>query len=342
MHSGWSHKTSPAVIKWYHSLRLYNFSTDKASIHSSENSSFHNSQTTSVHQDLDNVYYKKQTNTSHEFLKKLSGFAGMDLQYDKLQAVADLEQLKNPHVGPSPWGEQATMHYDAKSYQDRSQTNVVSNKQTSDTVARKLDMDFQHAGKSRDASPISTASSGRSVGHIDLELTVASKDSQNSSFSSNSDKRPIMYRRLASTDLDVSLEHERKGKTRVNGTDDQSPRSDKEDYQRCKRKDKYLSYNLSKSTPDLQKLGQDGVSYTAPDQNTRGYGDSESVARTGTAQTGVGHQTASSLCKSNPALHEKSTSKEYKTNKGLGLPLNASRLRAIRQKTRNAVVSLMH
>ena len=267
------------------------------------------------------MYFKNPTNTSQEFLKKLSGYTGMDLQYDK-QTAADFAQLQSSMKGP------AMMNYNAKSYQDSSQYSVITNKLNSESVARKLDMDFQNIGKSRDASPTSTASSGRAVGLVDLDFTIASKESENSSFSSIGDKRPIMYRRLASTDLDVSLEHERKGKVRGCKTDDdQSPRSDKDDYQRSKQKEKYLAYKMSKSTPDLQKLGQDDGSYTGPSLT----GDTESM------RTGVGHQVASSLCKSNPTLHSKAS----KAKKGSDLPLNARRLRAIKQKTRNAVINIL-
>ena len=263
----------------------------------------------------------------------------MDLQYDKHTAT-DLSQIQNPmkgsHVGPSQWGQQPMVNYNAKSYQDTSQCSVVSNKLNSDSVARKLDMDFQNIGKSRDASPTSTTSSGRPVGNIDLDFTIASKESENSSFSSIGDKRPIMYRRLASTDLDVSLEHERKGKGRGYRTDDRSPMSDKDDYQRSKQKDKYLAYKLSKSTPDLQKLGlgQDDGSYTGLNPSLGGSGDREAM------RTEIGRQTASSLCKSNPALQTKSP-KECRAKKGSDLPLNAKRLRAIKQKTRNAVINIM-
>ena len=272
-------------------------------------------------QNLDGMHFKDPTNTSQEVLKMLAGYKCMDQQFSKFRA------------NPNPWDHQAKMSYDARSYQDTSQCSVVKNKLDTDLVARKLDMDLKNVEKSRDASPTSTASSGRAVGHVDLDFTIASKESENSSFSSNGDKKPIMYRRLASTDLDVSLEHERKGKVGRYRTDDQSPRSVKDDYERSKYRDKHLAYKLSKSTPDLLKVGNDDSSYTGVNSSSDNHQDNQC------AITGVVHQAASSFCKSNPSLHSK-PSKDCKVKKGTDLPLNAMRLRAIKQKTRNAVINI--
>ncbi len=329
-------------------------STEKDSIHSSQSSGCH-SQQTSLHQDSDNLHFKKPpyfqpgpTDRSQEILKKLSGLHGVNLQYDKLQAVADLAQFQTSMQSPvgaggTQWGQQQGMRqYNAKTYQDLSATN-----KSVDNLARKLESDFTSIPNSRDASPASTASSSRPI-HVDMDYTLASKDGLDSSCSSGPDERRHMYRRLASDDLDVSLEHERKGLRKMSHkTDMESPRSDEYN---PRHKDKHLAYKLSKSTPDLQKLSiHDNGSYTGPTPSVGGYGDNCSVTTVKTNKpshyTGVGHQqAATSLSKSNPSLVSMaaaSKSKENKTSKAPGSPLCALRLRPIRQKTRNAVVNIL-
>ena len=247
-------------------------------------------------------------------------------------------------------------YYDAKSYED-----ITDNGYTAmDGASRRLESDMHR--RERAHSPASSSSSNQAPVIGQLDFTMGSRESNlDGSFGKTNAAESRRggthaFRRIhGHDDLDISLEHETKGRLphqyhnrHAADTDSiPSPRSDRECYQKPKQTSS-LAPNFSKSSPDLQKLNYNGNPGPAP---LKVYGDidfSEGSQSHQTPSSRVGHPQQGSFLQRQQSRETGSDSgstavlrnKEGKTLRECTSPIQSARLRPIRQKTRNAVVSI--
>ena len=222
-------------------------------------------------------------------------------------------------------------HYNAQAYQDASTSSLHSKTPAADaTLARRLDGDFRRASREREGSPIST-SSAASTQPEPLDFTLGSKGS-----SSNGDKDTNLVHMSASNDeLDVSLEHEttpgfyhgRQGNSRQDKGSPQyrqTPQSyyasatDLANHNAVK---KSVTPSRSRSVEMLDRVHIDSeVRHSVPTRR------SENVSRSRSER---------------PAHQGESETRGVSRKRERALPINSARLRPIRQRTRNAVVSVL-
>ena len=212
-------------------------------------------------------------------------------------------------------------HYNAHTYQDS--LSLHSKTSASDaTPTRRLDGDFRQASREHDGSPISTSSATSTQ---PLDITLGSKDSG----SSSGDKDTIQM--TASNDeLDVSLEHETTtgyghGRQRAG-----SPQYRQQGYYGAstdlagrphEMMHAPVTPSRSRSVETLDRVHVDSeVRHSVPSRRLGGHvsrPQGERHAYKGDSEAG------GTSCKRERAA-----------------PINSARLRAIRQRTRNAVVGL--
>ena len=207
--------------------------------------------------------------------------------------------------------------YSAKAYQDRSQNRPQAShpldlpQSAKDLLARKLEGDFQHGTHQATESPISV-SSGTSMPE-QLDFTVGSKDSLD-----NDQYGPL----AKDVELDISLEHE----TRSVGSASDIPH---QGYQ--------LRYN--RSNPDLsQDQRQTARPIAAPSQDLSKL-RSRSVENLSPRKTN--HKQWNMVDIDIDTASGARAGATAKPPRELPPPINSSRLRPIRQKTRNAVVNIL-
>ena len=211
-------------------------------------------------------------------------------------------------------------HYNAHTYQDSLSLHSKTSA-TDATPTRRLDGDFRQASREHDGSPISTSSATSTQ---PLEFTLGSKDDG----SSSGDKDTIQMT-ASNDDLDVSLEHET-----TTGYENGRQRAGSPQY----RQQGYYG-----AATDL--AGRPHEIMRAPVTPSRSR-SVETLDRVH-VESEVRHSVPSRRLGGHVSRGERHAAYKGESEAGgtsckreRAAPINSARLRAIRQRTRNAVVGL--
>ena len=221
------------------------------------------------------------------------------------------------------WNQEQEQHHHKPSHVHQPSHHPHTHHQTfgasRDPLSKELDLDLVTSDGSSSTCPVSTPDSGDRSSRMDPGL-VAVRSSEDTSVSSNEVKMASLYR---STELDVSLEHELRGrsKTRHGQTENLSPRSD----------------NLQEEK-SVHRLGPEELTHSALNlQCPRDDGHDSHLSRVTRHRSGSRSRGASSSSNNNAT--EKSLCRESEMT--LGLPLNTTRLKPMWQDVGQVVVIIL-